>query len=1096
MQPTRKKIYIGLAAIVFALSLFASSAVALAAPTFNRPVNETTHIANAIDLSTAAYSSGVAAAVVTSGDSYTDSLTAAVLAKAYSGPLLLSSASSLSADVASELTRLNPARVFLVGLPSSFVASVKAAVAGFTDANVIVLKGADRYETAALVAAAVEAKLGTVSRVVIAPGDSYGAALAASSLAAAQGWPLLLMPAAGPLPASAKTAIANLGVTSGIVVGTNATLGVAGFTVTKRIIGTASSTDSDGHYDAAAKLADYAVGQGWLSYSHLAIVSGEDYPDGEATVAYIAKDKGVLLFSKPTALQAATSAAMKSHGPEVRKTDIVGLGWEVYREVKSLNSPRVTALSSTTGPTGGANKLVVTGTLLDRVSKVRVGKVDVPSSNWKSDSATQLTISPVPAGYGDGPVEVTVYSYWGPNPATTKDLYWYGGDGTLTQGEKVVQKAVQYLGVPYLWGGASPTSGFDCSGLCMYVYKQFGISLPHYSGSMATYGTAVAKADLQPGDLIFFYTPISHVGMYVGGGMMINAPRSGDLVTIEDAYRSSYVTARRIVSGAAGYSRYEQTDSHLAYGGAWSTTSIASASGGSFAYANAKGDSVTIAFHGTYLGLIGKKSNVYGIAKVTVDGGTPVMVDFYSASTLYLQKVWNTGTLASGDHTVTIEWTGTKNAASTNTNIGIDAIDILGTLSQATVIVAPSTGAVRYEQTDSRLAFSGTWVAFSTSGASGGGYQRTCTTGSSATISFNGTYLGWIATKGTTLSKAKVSLDGGAAKSVDLAASAVAYQQKVWNTGTLPAGNHTVTISWDATNAAGKYISVDAVEIIGTLRTATTTPVSPPTVVPTTTRYEQKDIRFTFAGGWTASSSDLASDGSFRFADATASATATFNGTFLAWIGKKSPDYGTAKVTVDGGTPKNVDLYSAATAWQAKIWNTGVLPAGNHTVKIEWTGVKNANGMGANINVDAFDIAGTVTQAPAAQPVRYEQGDGHFVYAGSWTNSNTAAASAGSFRFSNTAGSSVTVTFVGSYLSWLAKKSPVYGQARVTLDGGAPVTVDLYNASEIYEQKVWETGVLVPGTHTVKIEWTGTKRAAATDTNIGVDAFDIIGVLK
>ena len=1095
MKP-KKKIYLGLALLVFALTLLASSAIALAAPTFSRPVNETTHVANAISLSTTAFSGGAPAAVVTSGDGYADSLAAAVLAKAYSGPLLLSSASSLSADVASELTRLKPAKVFLVGLPSSFVTSVKAAVSGLTDANVVVLKGADRYETAALVAAAIKSKLGTVARVVIAPGDSYGAALAASSLAAAQGWPLLLMPTAGPLPQSAKDAIADLGVTSGIVVGTDATLGVDGFTVTKRIIGTTSSSDTDGHYDTAAKLADYAVGQGWLSYAHLGVVSGEDYPDGETTVAYIAKDKGVLLFSKPTALQAATSAAIKSRGTEVKKVDIVGLGWEVYREVKSLNSARVTALSTTTGPSAGGNNLVVTGTLLDKATKVRVGKVDVPSGSWKIDSATQLTISSLPAGYGDGPVEVNVTDYWGPSPATTQDLYWYGGGSVLSAGEKVVQKAVEYLGVPYLWAGASPTTGFDCSGFCMYVYKQFGITLPHYSGSMATYGTAVGKDDLQPGDLVFFYSPISHVGMYVGGGLMINAPRSGDLVCIEDAFRSGYVTARRMVSGTAGCSRCEQTDSHLAFAGAWTTSSTTSASGGSFAYANAQGGSVTIAFNGTYLGLIAKKSNVYGIAKVTLDGGTPVMVDLYSASTLYLQKVWNTGTLAAGDHTVTVEWTGVKNDASTATNIGIDAVDLTGSLTQATATLTPGTAAVRYEQADSHIGYAGTWSTFSTSGPSGGSYLRTCTSNSSATITFTGTYLAWVATKGTTLSKAKVSVDGGTAVSVDLAASPVAYQQKVWNTGTLSDGSHTVTISWDPTDAAGKFISVDAVEVIGTLTTASTTPVMPATL-PTTTRYEQTDTHFTFAGGWTASSADAASGASFRFANSPAAfATATFNGTFLVWIGKKSPDYGLAKVTLDGGAPMNVDLYNTSALWQQKLWDTGVLTAGNHTVDIEWTGVMNANGMGANINVDAFEIAGTVTQAPSAQPIRYEQNDGHFVYAGTWVTSTTTSASAGSFRFANTARSSVTVSFVGSYLSWIAKKSPVYGKAKVTLDGGTPAMVDLYNATEVFKQKVWESGVLVPGTHTIKIEWSGTKSSAATDTNIGVDAFDIIGTLN
>ena len=86
MRPIRRRIYIGLALLVFALTLFASSAVAFAAPTFNRPINNDTHVANAISLSTTAFSSGVPAAVVTSGDGYADSLTAAVLARAYSRP--------------------------------------------------------------------------------------------------------------------------------------------------------------------------------------------------------------------------------------------------------------------------------------------------------------------------------------------------------------------------------------------------------------------------------------------------------------------------------------------------------------------------------------------------------------------------------------------------------------------------------------------------------------------------------------------------------------------------------------------------------------------------------------------------------------------------------------------------------------------------------------------------------------------------------------------------------------------------------------------------------------------------------------------------
>ena len=116
-----------------------------------------------------------------------------------------------------------------------------------------------------------------------------------------------------------------------------------------------------------------------------------------------------------------------------------------------------------------------------------------------------------------------------------------------TLGGQAVAIAEQYLGVPYVWGGASP-AGFDCSGLVMYVYGQLGVSLPHFAAGQYSAGPHVPESDLQPGDLVFFYG-LGHVGIYVGGGMFIHAPHTGTVVSFASlaSYQSVYVGATRIL---------------------------------------------------------------------------------------------------------------------------------------------------------------------------------------------------------------------------------------------------------------------------------------------------------------------------------------------------------------------------------------------------------------------------------------------------------------------------------------------------------------------------------------------------------------------
>ena len=112
----------------------------------------------------------------------------------------------------------------------------------------------------------------------------------------------------------------------------------------------------------------------------------------------------------------------------------------------------------------------------------------------------------------------------------------------------VVGIAMQFLGVPYVWGGASP-SGFDCSGLIMYSFAQMGVSLPHHAASQYGMGVPVSRDQLQAGDLVFF-NGLGHAGIYIGGGQFIHAPHSGDVVKISSLsdswYAATWVGARRI----------------------------------------------------------------------------------------------------------------------------------------------------------------------------------------------------------------------------------------------------------------------------------------------------------------------------------------------------------------------------------------------------------------------------------------------------------------------------------------------------------------------------------------------------------------------
>jgi cell wall-associated NlpC family hydrolase len=145
-------------------------------------------------------------------------------------------------------------------------------------------------------------------------------------------------------------------------------------------------------------------------------------------------------------------------------------------------------------------------------------------------SSSIVPLSTVPSGYND------------PRPPK-------GPTRKPTLGERAAVNALEAVGVPYRWGGTSPATGFDCSGLVRWAYLRVGVDLPHSSYALYGTGREVPRSRLEAGDVLVF-SGLGHVGLYIGEGRMVHAPYSGKNVEIVELGRSHYsgrlVSARRV----------------------------------------------------------------------------------------------------------------------------------------------------------------------------------------------------------------------------------------------------------------------------------------------------------------------------------------------------------------------------------------------------------------------------------------------------------------------------------------------------------------------------------------------------------------------
>lgn len=174
-----------------------------------------------------------------------------------------------------------------------------------------------------------------------------------------------------------------------------------------------------------------------------------------------------------------------------------------------------------------------------------------------SSSLTSATLSTTTGLTGStGAIDLTA-------PTSALDPTDQSGSGVL--GSRVVDEARKYLGIPYLWGGTDPKRGLDCSGLVQLVYKNLGIDLPRVSYQQAEAGRPVPSlAQAQPGDILAFGSPVHHVGIYIGNGQMIEAPRTGLDVRVSRVYETP-TAIRRVLPEGAGAARVQATGTPSPY---------------------------------------------------------------------------------------------------------------------------------------------------------------------------------------------------------------------------------------------------------------------------------------------------------------------------------------------------------------------------------------------------------------------------------------------------------------------------------------------------------------------------------------------------
>ena len=276
----------------------------------------------------------------------------------------------------------------------------------------------------------------------------------------------------------------------------------------------------------------------------------------------------------------------------------------------------------------------------------------------------------------------------------------------------------------------------------------------------------------------------------------------------------------------------------------------------------------------------------------------------------------------------------------------------------------------------------------------------------------------------------------------------------------------------------------DLADILNTLEDV------PPSTGPATIEDQAAAVYFDrfvtgFGGAW--------SDGTYvygRWADT--ALKASFTGSKIRWCGPKQPAYGKADVWVDGVYRATVDCYAPADSATSStvIWESPDLADGPHTLEIRLTGAKNEASSNYIVVIDKLEVEGG---APGPTATRVSEQGSHAAFIGTWVTGANTTYTDSTYAYSRWSGPVYKAYFSGTKVAWIGPKTNTYGYAKVYIDGAYMATVDCYApaATTGWRYKIWESAELTPGTHTIEIRPTGTKRAASLNTIVVVDSLEV-----